>query len=222
MIKFLQANAVSVLVIILFLYFMLGGTCNGRSFFSKKSKTDTVTNTITKFEDQPEVKNPVIQPIIIESRQPIIIPQGYQVIGSQRNDTTYLNSFIDKLTKQLLAMNKYGDSIKLHDSVGNDVGIVKWTAMVQENTMKDFASSYKLRIPHTFTTTTITKEEIRRKVFFGAELQGRPSSVVNQFGLNALYLNKQQMLFGIGGGYDFFAKEPYVKLSGYRLIRLRK
>lgn len=212
---FVKKNILNLIVIGLFLWLMFFS----KSFGSHSEKTpDTVYTKHTEWVPQPTQYVPQYQPIIVESKQPVYIPQQYQL----PSDTTALRSFCEDIIKKYVAENRYQDSTILKDSSGNKVGVFRNNYLVSENQLKLVSPNYTLRLPHTI-ETKIVKEpaEIRRKLFLGPELNGTQLQPVREAGIGALWQDKKERVYRFSAKYNLPTGQPVYEVGRYFKIGFR-
>lgn len=213
---FIKNNILNLIIIGLFLWLMFFSKSSGHT----SSKTpDTVYFKHTEYVQQPTQTVPAYQPIIIESRQPLVIPQQYQL----PTDTAALKAFCLEIIKKHTAENRYADSTILRDSAGNNVGVFRNNDVVSENMIKQRSPSYTLRFPHTIETMIIKEPaDIRRKLFLGPEIGGSQLQLINKAAIGALWEDKKERVYRFSGGVMLPGLRPQFELGRYFKIGFRK
>lgn len=210
---FIKANILS-LVIVALLAVVILQRCGG--YDKAQSKPDTTYRSDTHYIQQPTVTIPPYQPIIVESKQPVIIPPQYQPATDQ---TALLKQYQD-LVNMFLSANVVNDSILLKDSAGHRVGVVNINDVISENTIKSRVPSYKLTLPVVTNTVTITKPyEPKRQVYAGFELSGSKTQLLNNISAGLIYKDRQDRIFRVKLGTDL-KLQPVIGVGTYWKIRL--
>lgn len=210
---FIKNNILSLIILGLFGWFFFFGRGNIGCSKSARTTADTVYSKHTEYIQQPPVTIPQYQPIIIESRQPAVIPQPYQ---PSTNYDVLIKQYQEILSK-FLAQNTYKDSLQLKDSTGANVGVVNLHDMVSENMIKSRNPTYQLRFPHTTESMKITKTVNKRQFYFGGEVKGAQTSFLTGASLGVLYKDRKDKIYGLGTGWMnneiFFEAKTYWKIS---------
>ena len=223
--SFIKLNFKFLLVATVLLVMFLGG-CFDR-FAPQKPTIISDTTSKTQYVPQPIIINPPYVPQQNGSTVYMPIPGYNQPVTPGKDIATLtgqvmeLNSKIENLAKDYYAIRHYSDSIQLKDTSGNRVGVVNLDQTVSENILKETRPSYQLTFPHT--TTTITNTISKNQVFFGAGVQSPLSPMkFNEVDLGLLFKNKREDILGIGGTYNLPNAAPGIRISYYKLIKLRK
>lgn len=215
--NFIKTNLLSLLVIGFMVYYFLFGGGNGCGK-SDDRKPDTVYSKTTQFIPQPTINVPQYQPIIVESRQPIVIPSQYQL----PSDPVAMKAYCEEIVRKYLAQNSYRDSTILRDSAGNNVGVFRNEDLVSENMIKIRKPSYTLKFPHTIEKFTITNPPpLTRQLFLGPELNGNQQSLIRDFGFGAIYKDRKDRLFRASAGYSIPYSQAYFEIGKYWKIKLK-
>lgn len=206
---YIKNNILSLLLILFFVMFILFGK---GGCARNEGKADTVYSRTTEYIQQPTQYVPEYRPIIVESRQPVIIPQQYQ----PSTDPAALKIQFEEIVKKYLAENRYQDSTVLRDSAGNNVGVFRNNDLVSENMIKSRSPNYTLRFPHTTERITITQPaKLTRQIFLGPELSGTAVNPVRDVGVGLLYKDKKDNLYRFATGYTLPTGQQYFELSRY-------
>ena len=217
MTNYIKNNLLSLIILSLFVFIMING--KGYFGFSTKvdQKPDTVRSVSVQYIPQPQVQVPQYQPIIIESKQPVAYPQTYE---PSKKYEELLDQY-RKILEEFMRSNVYKDSIGLHDSSGNKVGTVFFNDVVTQNKITQRSPAYKLQLPHTTITQTITKYQPQKRQFYiGGEIMGSQSSIFNGISAGLLYKNRKDKISGIEIGLA--NNQPFIGLKSYWKIKLSK
>lgn len=204
--------AMAILVMAMVIYFQ---RCNDKNATSVSKRDTTVS---VQYIQQPQQNIPQYQPIIIESKQPVNIPQQYQPAADQ----TILIKQYQELVNKFIARNISNDTIGLKDSSGRYAGTVKINDVVSENEIKERNASYVLNIPVITKMVTVTEPyKPHGQLYIGGGINGSKTNYVSAFDAGLMWKNKKDQLYGLKAGLSTTGNISF-GISSYWKIKLHK
>ena len=195
------------IVIVVLLVVVLLQRCGGNTPTPQEVKIikDTVwiTNTGTTIT-KPTVTTTVPYTITVDKWNTKYLPDTSSIakLAKQYED----------LVRQFLATNVQKDSVKI-DSIGH----VYITDSVNSNLVKNRLVTWNLKYPQ-ITTTIIMPEPKKAKWYAGGYVQGEDGELVDEIGVQLMYTNKKEQMFGVSAGLNS-SFTPQFGLSTYWKIK---
>ncbi len=205
MINFITKNFLQVVIFILIIT-MFFFTCK------KMNTAPTVIRDTTRIVTY-VIKDTIIntKPILVKAERDTILEKTVREY-IPNGDYNELAKQFQSLREELLARNIYKDQVK------QDSSTVSIIDTIQQNKIIGRKIDFNLRYPLVTNTITITKTNPpTRKFFFGGELGGNKTNLVNQVELGLLYQAKNNNIYKIGGQLDFNGQIIY-KVGLYKKI----
>ena len=209
MLKTLNKISVSELLVLILLIIILLQKCGGSP--SNPTGPQIVRDTVWVHKDSTIYSKPQIVKII-----PVDVHHD-STIKEYLPDTSSMAKLIAQYE---LLLNKHFEKNIYSDSANIDtVGKVYITDTISGNKIEGRKINYNYKLP--FITNTITIPEPKKtQWYFGWDVRGRESELIDQISAGVMIRNKKNHLFGgtIGVGKDNFVR---VGLSSYWLIKIK-
>jgi len=201
--NWLKTNLLAVILLMLF-GLILFNTCSKDRSNTKQNTIDTTINNITTIYKI----DTVFQPIIRET-----IPYEYNTSSVEYLPDSNVKLLIDEvreLKKQLFAINKYRDTVKV-DSFGTAV----LNETVNQNKITERQIKYDIKIPtNTVTITKTIYPHSKNKWFIGGGFGGSNVSLLNDVNAGFSLLSKKDQLYELKGRMDFKGNK-YIELNTF-------